>query len=158
MRMLSKNNIALYIFSLSWLICSGCTDYYAEQSRRNSDQILNDIREREESRKQREIEQIAPAIYEAQKYVEQYSTKKMKGHISRGELVIGMNQKEVLASLNETNFRYGVPVTANKYSTGHGTFETWKIGGRTGNRYYSYSLPKYMLDFTDNLLNVIYEP
>lgn len=145
--MYSKKIAMLLMSFLTYLLISGCTDFYTEQYR--PDQILNDIRVRDEKRRQEDIEYFAPAIYDALDYVHEHSTEQMKQYISRGELLIGMNQKEVIASLHATGFEYGIPVRMNKYTSAYGDFETWEIGS---------IVPVYLLDFTDYILTGIYNP
>lgn len=96
-------------------------------------------------------------IEDALDYVDQYSTERMKRYISRGKLVAGMNQKEALACLYSTHFREGVPVTSKTYNSKYGKYETWILGGSSGNEYSSYLPPKYALDFTDYILTCVHK-
>ena len=68
-----------------------------------------------------------------------------------------MNQKEVIACLHTIHFRDGVPVTSKIYNSKYGKYETWIVGGSSGSKYTSYSLPKYTLDFTYYILTGIHE-
>lgn len=134
---------------LACLMFSGCKDYYAEYVKQSSEQLANDLRAIDEKRKQEDIEYYAPMVYKAEKYVEEYSTEEMKDIISRGELLIGMNQHEVMASISATNFQYGVPIRMNRYTSAYGDFETWEVGN---------VVSVYLLDFTNGILTGIYEP
>lgn len=100
----------------------------------------------------------APVIEEALDYVDQHSTVRMKRAVSKGKLVAGMNQKEVLASLYATHFRDGVPVISKTYNSKYGKYETWIVGGSSGDEYSSFLPPKYALDFTDYILTCVHEP
>ena len=97
-------------------------------------------------------------IEDALDYVDQHSTVRMKRAVLKGKLVPGMNQKEVLASLHATHFREGVPVTSKTYNSKYGKYETWIIGGSSGDEYASFLPPKYALDFTDYILTCIHKP
>jgi hypothetical protein len=97
-------------------------------------------------------------IEDALDYVDQHSTEWMKWNIARGKLVAGMNQKEVLASLYATDFRDGVPVTSKTYNSKYGKYETWILGGSSGDEYASLLPPNYALDFTDYILTCIHKP
>ena len=112
----------------------------------------------DEKYKQEEIERYALEVQESLDYVHKHSTERMKKHVSRGKLVIGMNQKEVLACLHTTNYRDGVPVTSKTYNSEYGNHETWIVGGSSRSKYSSYSPPKYALDFNCFILTDIHEP
>ena len=103
---------------------------------------------------QEEIELYALVLHEALEYVHEHSTERMKNSISKGELVIGMNQKEVLACLHATNFRDGVPVPSKTFNSKYGTHETWIVGGK----YSCGASPKYTLDFNYFILTDMHKP
>ena len=118
----------------------------------------NKLNERDEKYQPEEIGHYTPEVYDALDYVHKHSTERMKKDISRGKLVIGMNQKEVLACLHTTNYRDGVPVTSKTYNSKYGKYETWIVGGSSGGKYSSYSHPQYALDFNCFILTGIHEP
>ena len=97
-------------------------------------------------------------IEDALDYVDQHSTVRMKRAVLKGKLVAGMNQKEALASLHATNYREGVPVTSKTYNSKYGKYETWILGGSSGDEYASLLPPNYALDFTDYILTCIHKP
>ena len=82
----------------------------------------------------------------------------MKKNISRGKLVIGMNQKEVLACLHAAHYREGVPVPSKTFNSKYGKYETWIVGGSSEDQYASYSPPQYALDFNCFILTGIHKP
>ena len=108
--------------------------------------------------KQEAIALYAPVLEDALDYVDQHSTVRMKRAVLKGKLVAGMNQKEALASLHATNYREGVPVTSKTYNSKYGKYETWIVGGSSGDEYDSFLPPKYALDFTDYILTCIHKP
>ena len=151
---------------LACLILCGCYEeqsYYINKGRyfvplEGLIDAENRPKEIDEKYTQEEIERYALVVHDALDYVHKHSTERMKKYISRGKLVIGMNQKEALACLHSTNFRYGVPVTSNTYNSEYGNYETWIVGGSSGSKYSSYSPPKYALDFNCFILTGIHEP
>ena len=153
--MYSKKITLLHMSCLICFISSGCTDPFVEQYRRNSDQMLNDFRVEQQREKEEAIEKYLPLIIESAEYVKMNSTNEMKEHISKGELVIGMNFYEVMVSLSATGFKYGVPYKDAKYTGIYGTVETFYIAGF--NPYYASSNPKYILTLTNGILTDIYE-
>jgi hypothetical protein len=114
--------------------------------------------ETDETYKQEEIKRYALLVHEALNHVHKHSTEQMKKNISRGKLVIGMNQKEVLACLHAANYREGVPVPSRTFNSKYGKYETWIVGGSSGDQYSSYSPPAYALDFNCFILTGIHEP
>jgi hypothetical protein len=139
---------------LACLILCGC---YEEQSNNKTQYSVSTQKIIDGKDKQEEIEGYSPVVQDALDYVHEHSTERMKKYISRGKLVIGMNQKEVVACLHTTNFRDGVPVTSNTYNSKYGKYETWIIGGSSGGNYSSYSHPRYALDFTHYILACIHK-
>jgi hypothetical protein len=107
--------------------------------------------------KQEQIEYYAQMVDDALDYVRDYSTERIKKYIARGQLVVGMNQKEVIACLHTKDFRDGVPVVSEIYNSKYGKYETWIIGGSSTSTYSSYTPPKYALDFTYFILTGIHE-
>ena len=99
----------------------------------------------------------ALVVDDALAYVDKHSTERMKKYISRGKLAAGMNQKEVIACLHATNFRDGLPVLSKTIKSKYGKYETWIVGGSSGDKYASYSSPKYALDFTYYILTCVHE-
>lgn len=153
--------IVICIVYLACLMLCGC---YEEQSNHKRRYFVNKKQYSvstqkiiDEKYKQEEIEHCAPVVYDALGYVHEHSTERMKKYISRGEIVFGMNQKEVIACLHTINFRHGVPVTSYKINSKYGKYETWFIGGSSGGKYSSYSPPIYTLDFTCYILTGIHK-
>jgi hypothetical protein len=107
---------------------------------------------------QQEIQRYALVVQDALYYVHKHSTERMKKHISRGQLVIGMNQKEVLACLHTTQYRDGLPVPSRTFNSKYGKYETWILGGSSAGHTASSSPPKYALDFKYFILTGIHEP
>ena len=140
--------VAICSVCLACLILCGC---YEEQSNHKRHKEID------AKYKQEEIEGYAQVVYDAMDYVHEHSTERMKRYISRGKLVVGMNQKEVIACLHATNFRDGVPVTSKTYNSKYGKYETWIIGGSSGGKDSSYSPPIYAIDFTYYILTCIHK-
>ena len=161
-----KTKVVLNCFvCLACLILCGC---YEEQSYYINRRYFvpleglidaaNRPKEIDEKYNQEEMKRYALVVHDALDYVHKHSTERMKKYISRGKLVIGMNQKEVLACLHTTNYRDGVPVPSKTYNSKYGKYETWIVGGSSGGKYSSYSPPKYALDFNCFILTDIHEP
>lgn len=104
---------------------------------------------------QEQAERYAQVVYDAQDYVHKHSTERMKQYISRGQLVVGMNQKEVLACLHAAHYRDGLPVPSRTFNSKYGKYETWIVGGSSGG---TYSSPRYALDFNCFILTSIHVP
>lgn len=151
------------------LVLCGCYEeqsvnkrrYYVNQKRYaiSTQSIIEDANKlKETDYQQKAMEDYTPEIYDALDYVHKHSTERMKKYISRGELVIGMNQKEVVACLHSINFRYGMPVTSKIFNSKYGKYETWIIAASSRDTYSSsYVPPKYTLDFTYYILTGIHE-
>ena len=150
---------------LAFFMLCGCYEeqsYFENKSRYYiSLEALNDAANRpggiDKKYKQQEIERYALVVQDALTYVQHHSTERMKQHVARGEVVIGMNQKEVLASLYTTRFKDGLPVSSKTYNSKYGIYETWLVGDSSEGTYSSYSPPKYALDFTCFILTGIHE-
>ena len=154
--------IVICSLCLACLILCGCYEEQSNNKRRYSvsTQRIIDAANgpREINDQQEAIERYDPVVNDALYYVHKHSTERMKRYISRGKLVVGMNQKEVIACLHATNFRDGVPVTSKTYNSKYGKYETWIIGASSGGKDSSYSPPKYAIDFTYYILTCIHEP
>ena len=107
--------------------------------------------------KHEQIAYYAQAVDDALNYVSEHSTERMKKAIAKGKLVVGMNQKEVIACLHTRDFNDGVPFISAIYNAKYGKYETWLVGGSAGNKYSSSSPPKYALDFTNFILTGIHK-
>jgi len=161
-----KTKIFVTCFTfLACLILCGC---YEEQSYFKNKRLyyvsleeLKDAANRptgiDEQFKQDEIDRYSLVVNDALNYVHKNSTEQMKHYISRGRLVIGMNQKEVLACLYTRHFINGLPVPSKTYNSKYGKYETWLIGDSSEGIYSSCSPPKYALDFTCFILTGIHE-
>lgn len=145
------------------LILCGCSPEQSHHKREyafSTQQITgtaNGLREIDGKSTQAQSELYSPMLYEALNYVDKHSTEWMKQRISRGELTVGMNQKEVIACLYATDFKDGIPVTSKKLNSKYGKYESWLIRGSTEGNYF-YSPPRYTLDFTDCILKCMHEP
>ena len=118
------NFFVLCSVSLACLMLSGC---FEEQSYSNN-------RQKYSASMPVTIDgaNYALVVDDALAYVDKHSTERMKKYISRGKLAAGMNQKEVIACLHATNFRDGLPVLSKTIKSKYGKYETWIVGGSSG--------------------------
>ena len=150
--------VVIFSACLVCLVLCGCSEkqsYYQNKERYyiSLEELRDDVDGSTD--KQEQISHYAQVVDEALDYVRDHSTERMKKYISRGKLVVGMNQKEVIACLHTRDFSDGVPVISRIFNSKYGKYETWLVGSSSRGEHHT--PPKYALDFTYFILTGIHK-